>query len=80
MGHTGNRAFARLNRQILILLIGFKTLKDWAMRAMIAMASIHQHLKCVGHVLQIRDLPLQLVDMFLRKAFDLCTLPRFVTP
>ena len=50
------------------------------MRPMIPLAGVHQHGERVGHVLHIRDLPLQRVDMALRQALHFCALSRLVAP
>lgn len=69
-----------MNRKVLPVLVGLKSLQYRAMGAVVPVASVDQYGERMGHVLKILDLLFQCVDMALRQTFDLRALSRFVTP
>lgn len=58
----------------------FKTIKNRAVRAIIASAAVDQRLQGVGHLLQAVDFLSQIADVALSQVFDIRTVPGAVVP
>lgn len=78
VGYACHCTLAWSDRQVFVVLGGLEAFEDWAMRAMVAVTGLDEHLQRMRHVLKVLDLVFKLVDVALRQPLDVGALPRSV--